>query len=91
MTDAPSTTFIQPEPAQGPLTAETFRSSGLLKQVNEMLRPHGWGIAYILGEDGEVAAIQPLVIPVPTETELAALSEEDQARVRRLEGLTVPD
>lgn len=70
---------------------ESFRESGLLKQVNALLRPYGWGIAFVMGEDGTVASIQPVTIPVVLETELAALAEEDQERVARLERLTVPD
>lgn len=70
---------------------EAFRASGLLKRVNGLLRPYGWGIAYVMGENGEVSTIQPLTIPVPTATELEALSEEDQGHVSRLERLTVPD
>lgn len=70
---------------------ESFRESGLLKQVNALLRPYGWGIAFVMGEDGTVASVQPVTIPVVLETELAALAEEDQERVARLERLTVPD
>lgn len=76
------------EPLASP---ESFRESGLLKQVNDLLRPYGWGIAFVMGEDGTVASIQPVTIPVVLETELAALAAEDQERVARLERLTVPD